>query len=154
MSNRIALAAAALLLSTGLAWAIDFPMRPIDQLTPGVIATIDRDTVCRPGYAREARHTSKELKAEVYLRYDIDKHAGHFEVDHRVPIELGGADIVSNLWPQSYDARWNAYEKDRLENHLHRLVCAGDITLAQAQQEFLGDWIVAYVKYLGQPQGL
>ena len=39
--------------------------------------------------------------------------------------------------------------KDRLENTLHKLVCAEKLPLAQAQQEVAADWTKAYVKYVG-----
>ncbi len=38
--------------------------------------------------------------------------------------------------------------KDALENKLHKLACAGTITLEQAQKEIASDWIAAYRKYV------
>ena len=43
---------------------------------------------------------------------------------------------------------WNAYVKDELELHLHRLVCDGAIDLATAQREIVTDWITAHKRYL------
>jgi hypothetical protein len=44
----------------------------------------------------------------------------HCEIDHLISRELGGADEVANLWPQSYGGQpWNAVLKDKLENRLH-----------------------------------
>jgi hypothetical protein len=37
--------------------------------------------------------------------------------------------------------------KDRLENRLHQMVCAGQLDLKTAQQEIAGDWIAAYKRY-------
>jgi hypothetical protein len=36
-----------------------------------------------------------------------------------------------------------AESKDVLENRLHREVCAGQITLSDAQREISGDWTTA-----------
>lgn len=71
------------------------------------------------------------------------------EIDHRVSREVGGADDVRNLWPQPYlrPDQPGAYEKDKLENWLHRQVCATHkMTLEEAQQVLMGDWYEAYLK--------
>jgi hypothetical protein len=78
----------------------------------------------------------------------VDHNGHHYEIDHLVPLSIGGADVAENLWPQSYDtAPWNANVKDRLELKLLHLVCHGDIPMAQAQQEIATDWVAAYQKY-------
>ncbi len=128
----------------------DLPIRPDPTLTPGAVLTADVATICQPGYSKTVRHTSGRLKAAIYREYGIDKTSSHFEIDHLISLELGGADVAANLWPQSYDTeRWNAHSKDRLENRLHELVCAGRLPIERAQREIASDWIAAYEKYLG-----
>ena len=70
------------------------------------------------------------------------------EIDHHIPLEVGGADVKANLWPQSYDtAPWNAAVKDRIENYIREQVCtAHTITLEQGQKLFKGDWITGLQK--------
>jgi hypothetical protein len=132
--------------------AADLPIRPDPKLTPGAIVSTDAPTVCQPGYSKSVRHTSGKLKASIYREYGLDRAISHFEVDHLISLELGGADVAANLWPQSYDtATWNAHTKDKLEDRLHALVCAGRLPLEQAQHEIATDWIAAYQKYLGTP---
>jgi hypothetical protein len=41
-----------------------------------------------------------------------------------------------------------AHVKDSLENKLHSLVCAGTVTLKDAQDQISGDWIAAYKMYV------
>jgi hypothetical protein len=95
------------------------PIRPDPHLTPGAVLITEPATVCVPGHAKTVRHTSGKLKAPVYRAYRIDKKAGHFEVDHLISLELGGADVAANLWPERYDtAPWNVHMKDRLEDRL------------------------------------
>jgi hypothetical protein len=119
-------------------------------MTPGAVLTTDAATVCTRGYAKTVRHTSGKLKAAIYSEYGVNKAAGHFEIDHLISLELGGADEAANLWPQSYDTTpWNAHVKDKLEDRMHALVCAGKMPLAEAQREIATDWIAAYGKYLG-----
>ena len=80
-------------------------------------------------------------------RYDPDGAV----VDHLVPLELGGSNDFTNLWPQSEHATGlDAATKDRLENRLHALVCAGELPIAEAQHEIAADWIAAYRRYVGQ----
>ena len=47
---------------------------------------------------------------------------------------------------------WNAHLKDKLENRLHKEVCAGHISLKQARDMITNDWRVAYKQYYGNPQ--
>jgi hypothetical protein len=67
-------------------------------------------------------------------------------VDHLISRELGGADMIDNLWPQPYTQHPGAHEKDWLENRLHKDVCSGIISLEEAQQEIRDDWYAAYLK--------
>jgi len=137
--------------ATASAFASD-PIGPDAQLTPGAAATTDRATICRSGYSKSVRHTSGRLKRQVYAEYGINRNAGHYEMDHLIPLGIGGADKRENLWPESRDARpWNAGVKDRLENYLHTGVCTERIRVEDAQKAIATDWIAAYRKYLGEP---
>lgn len=74
------------------------------------------------------------------------------EIDHLISRELGGADVVKNLWPQAYGTSpWNAVLKDKLENRLHKEMCANKISLAKARSMLSNDWRKAYKKYYGSP---
>jgi hypothetical protein len=73
-----------------------------------------------------------------------------FEVDHLIPLELGGSNDIENLWPQSYLTPDNAWEKDQLEHRLHVLVCEGSMKLTDAQEEIRNNWIDAWQR-LAQP---
>jgi hypothetical protein len=144
-------AVGAAVLATHAAFAAD-PIRPDPRLTLGAALTTDLSAICQPGYTKTVRHTSGKLKALVYREYGIDKRDGHYEVDHLIPLEVGGADVRENLWPESWDTEpWNAHVKDRLENYLHEAVCAGRMPIQEAQREIAQDWIVAYQKHLGAP---
>lgn len=107
--------------------------------TPGSIitqATLGR--ICVPGYTRAARNVSDALRQEVYSEYDISSHgAGQYEVDHLVPLELGGSNGIANLWPELAPGFG---EKDRVENELHDATCSGSIALRQAQVAIARDW--------------
>ena len=76
-----------------------------------------------------------------------------YEEDHAISLELGGHPRdPQNLSPQAYTGPWGAQKKDALENTLHRLVCDGTLTLAEAQQAIAVDWVAAYQHYVkGHP---
>ncbi|MEU3503639.1 hypothetical protein ABZ726_23765 [Streptomyces hundungensis] len=62
-----------------------------------------------------------------------DKNPAHYEEDHIVPLELGGAPLdPANLRPVPLA---QAHADDRLEDSLHRAVCASTMTLAAAQAQ-------------------
>jgi hypothetical protein len=68
-----------------------------------------------------------------------------YELDHIVPLELGGAPLAdSNFQLQAYAGECNAKDKDKLEFELSRLVCADELTLEAAQREIANDWIASY----------
>jgi len=151
LGRRVATAFALLLAVIYPAFADD-PILPDPQLTPGAVLTTDLSKICQPSYTKTVRHTPGALKREVYAEYGIEPNSGRYEVDHLIPLEIGGADVRENLWPESYDPQpWNAAVKDKLENYLHVEACAGHIPIEQAQKEIAEDWIAAYRKYLGEP---
>ena len=125
------------------------PLRPDPQLTPGATLEVTTRDICVPGYTKKVRAVPDPVKRQVYAAYGIQTHAsGEYEVDHLIPLELGGSNALTNLWPQSYQTQpWNAHVKDRLENELHRLVCAGQLPLDTAQRDIATDWIAAYQAY-------
>jgi hypothetical protein len=121
---------------------------PNSTLTPGAVDEAATKNVVCSGYAKRTRkliNQSDKLKA--FTIYNIDWKTDNFEVDHLVPLGLGGSNTIENLWPQSYTTRpWNAHMKDKLETQLHSMVCAGKIELKEAQDLFKTDWIESYKK--------
>ncbi len=122
------------------AWAGD-AMMPDPKLTPGKTAATNRD---RQG-------VTEAMEREVFARYGIPwTRRVEFKVDHLIPVELGGADSVDNLWPQSLKVRpYDARRKELLTRRLVVLVGAHEITLAQAQQEIREDWISSFIARFG-----
>jgi hypothetical protein len=116
-------------------------MLPDRKLTPGRIARKDKD---RQG-------VTEEMERKVFARYHIPwRRRLEFKVDHLIPLELGGADAVENLWPQSLYVRpYNAMRKELVTQCLLARIAAGKMTLAKAQEEISEDWISCFVEYLG-----
>jgi HAMP domain-containing protein len=109
-------------------------------LTPGVLnpdvtqATIAR-TICMPGWTRTIRPPSSytsELKIEQMREYGVAGDPSGYQEDHLISLELGGHPIdPRNLWPEPNP---RATEVDRIENELNRMVCSGEIALAEGQR--------------------
>jgi hypothetical protein len=66
------------------------------------------------------------------------------ELDHLVPVELGGSNGRANLFPEAATPTPGSHQKDRLELRLRRDVCSGKITLRRAQRLIANDWVAAY----------
>jgi hypothetical protein len=125
---------------------------PDPSMSPGDVLDVTTADICVSGYSSKVRNVPQSEKDQVYQEYNILSHApGAYEVDHLISLELGGSNSIKNLWPESYTGDWNAHIKDKLENKLHDLVCAGSVDLKTAQHEIATDWITAYQKYIGQP---
>jgi hypothetical protein len=114
--------------------------------TPGAIfpdATAAQ--VCRPGYSATARNVPAAVSREVYRAYGIlERTTGEYELDHSVPLEAGGSNDIANLWPELAEPRPGFHEKDQVENHLHSEVCAGRMSLLEAQRAIATNWFQVY----------
>lgn len=118
-----------------------FVVRADWQLTPGALnpqvtqATIGK-TICGSGWTRTVRPPvsyTNDLKAKGLLQYHLRGPPSAFQEDHLISLELGGAPTdPRNLWPEPYP---RASAVDQIENELNHRVCAGSLTLAQAQDQ-------------------
>jgi hypothetical protein len=128
------------------------PILPDPKLTPGDTFDVTSQDICVPGYAKKVRAVPAWLKRQAYAEYGITQYEpGDYEVDHLIPLSLGGSNSIRNLWPQSTKTSpWNSYVKDVLERKLHNLVCAGKLDLKTAQRELASNWIEAYQKYVSE----
>lgn len=123
---------------------------PLPSLTPGVVNTNVTAALLRsPKFIKAARSVPESEKREVFQRYGIDwSQRSKFEIDHYLPLCLGGMNTVSNLWPEHWNGIYGAHAKDRLEVYLHRKVNKGTISLQEAQDAFLKtSWTNSFVKY-------
>lgn len=97
-------------------------------------------TICRAGYTATVRPPSSAATRakyeQEYPAYGVGS-GTPAELDHLVPLELGGSNDLANLWPE-VGAVPNA--KDQVERALNRAVCSGQVTLAAAQDAIAADW--------------
>jgi hypothetical protein len=128
---------------------------PDARCTPGGFnTTVTAPTLREPGWKTRCIRNCASTESEkhvVYRWYGIAPHHGNSgknqvcELDHLVPLELGGADGLGNIWPEcGPDAAVlkNRFfkTKDRVENYLAREVRAGRMSLGDAQRGIATDW--------------
>ncbi len=121
------------------------------RISPGAVFPVGVSRICQPGYATSVRDVPESEKRHVYDEYGIVSHSpGQYEIDHVIPLELGGDNSIKNLWPQLNDhPRGYLNSKDVLENRLHVLVCAGRVALIGAQRAIASNWVSEFHAILG-----
>jgi hypothetical protein len=132
---------------------------PDPSCTPGVLnsdvtqSTID-STICVSGWTSTIRPSTSytnKLKTQGIIDYGYtDTSLSDYEEDHFVPLELGGSPTdPGNLWPEPHTgiagvtSSTGSASKDSVENALKKAVCAGTVTLTDAQNALISDWTTA-----------
>ena len=133
---------------TGPCHARDNGRLPDPQCTPGGIdpavtqANI-QSTICVSGYTERVRPPESQTEAFkfdlAYPAYGIPS-GDESELDHLVPLELGGDNDAANLWPEVGSL---PNPKDAVENALNQAVCDGRVSLARAQRAIARNWETA-----------
>ncbi len=104
--------------------------RPNPGLTPGVVAVRDPNVVCE-----------QPMRVRTQTRYT------DYGLDYLVPLNLGGAPEMANLWPVPVNDV-GFHEKARLNYKLRLVVCRGELPLDEAQQQIAKDWYSLWSRYV------
>ena len=128
---------------------------PDPKCTPGAVnSTLTVTVLKNPDFRTDCvrdKATSADEKAKTYGWYSQSKPEDNrgqnqaCELDHLVPLYLGGADTLENIWPQSgpngvaLSARYFK-QKDHVELYLGEQVRKGTMSLKEAQQGIAKDW--------------
>jgi len=109
-------------------------------------------TICQPGYTKAVRpptnftNSVKQtlLKRAGYPESEVSK----YKLDYVVPVALGGHPRkLENFELIRRDGPINTKRKNGIEQKLQCLVCAGELSLADAQREAATDWQAAFQRY-------
>jgi hypothetical protein len=116
------------------------------SIDPAVTQAGMRSTICKKGWTAKVRPPESQTER---FKYDVaypayrTPRSERTELDHLVPLELGGSNDATNLWPE-YPPTPNP--KDKVENALNAAVCDGRVSLSAAQQAIAADWLTAEKK--------
>jgi hypothetical protein len=125
---------------------------PDRSCSPGaVFVGVSLAAICAPGYSSRVRSVGEAERGSIFREYGLPflRYGGAYEVDHIVALELGGSNEAANLYPEAAVPAPGYHVKDRLENRLHRLVCAGQLLLGSVQREIARNWVALYAKVSG-----
>src|SRR4051794_1604696 len=120
---------------------------PDNACTPGHRVVKTRRDVC-DGDTNRPSLPAAERRA-ILGNYGVPNWSGASgEIDHRVPLVLGGTTDRRNLWPERGSI---PNPKDRLEQVILRRVCVGlphRMRVRTAVRVFLADWRAQYRYYV------
>ena len=105
-------------------------------LNPDVTQANIHSTICVRGWTRTIRPPTSytnELKRKQMSEYGVGGSLSDYQEDHLISLSLGGHPTdPRNLWPEPNP---RAIEVDAIELDLNDKVCAGELSLAEAQQQ-------------------
>lgn len=132
--------------TANVASPLNWPV-PDDKLTPGSITP--GCTYPRPSSQRSVLTSTKNAAAKAY---NFTGDSATVEYDHRIPFSLCGSNSLKNIWPEQYDGAPESMfihnYKDQLELYAATEVRYHKWTLKFAQDQFKGDWRVAWCTYI------
>lgn len=122
---------------------------PRRALTPGDVTTTSTNTVCNLPPAASSDPIPISIENQVFDAYGYTNEAVHnrYILNRLVPLSLGGATTVANIWPAAVKGT-GFFEKVQLDHILKGLVCRRFLTLRQAQRALETNWYAAWLKYV------
>jgi hypothetical protein len=102
-------------------------------------------------------HTSSIRNAPQSEKFSVEREYGmpatyfgfSIEIDHIIPLELGGSNSIANLFLEPGTHTANYHVKDQLENRAKGLVCEGRLSLRAARRGFATNWEALYRRLFG-----
>jgi hypothetical protein len=121
---------------------------PSSFQTPGATVKADAAKVCSADFAASAKPVAGWQRDQALTRYGRRPEDFTGELDHLIPLSLGGSNDPDNLWPLPAQGEVGE-KKHALESKLHELVCGEKkLSLKQAQDAIRKDWVKAYTQYV------
>jgi hypothetical protein len=129
---------------------------PDRRCSPGAYYSgLTKVVICSASFhTSSVRHVTTGDRHSVEVEYGLAAkgYGRTLEIDHIVSLELGGSNDVANLYPEEAafaDHAPGFRVKDKLENKLHALVCAGQLGLRTAQRQIAVNWERLYSRVFG-----
>ena len=126
---------------------------PDRRCSPGAYySRLTKAVICAAGFRTGSiRDVPQSEKFAVEREYGIA--AAYYgradEIDHIVPLELGGSNAIANLFFEPGTGKADYHVKDELENRAKAWVCAGRLSLTAARRGFAMNWETLYSRLFG-----
>ena len=121
---------------------------PSSFQTPGAKGKANDAQVCAADFEASVKPIAKWQRDQALERYGKRPEDFTGELDHLIPIALGGTNDPDNLWPLPSSKEMGPEQKKALDLKLHEMVCAKTLTLKAAQEAIKKDWVKAYAQYV------
>jgi hypothetical protein len=121
---------------------------PSSFQTPGNKGKANEAQICAADYEASVKPVAKWQREQALERYGKRPEDFTGELDHLIPISLGGSNDPDNLWPLPANKEMGPEQKKALDAKLHELVCNKTIKLKDAQDSVKKDWVKAYNEYV------
>jgi hypothetical protein len=97
--------------------------------------------ICVSGYSANIRDVTQARKEQVYAAYGVvSRVTGEYEVDHIIPLAIGGTNEVTNLFPQPAYPLPGFHQKDVCEVCFKNKICKGELDIREAQKMMAKNW--------------
>lgn len=121
---------------------------PSSFQTPGNKSKVNEAQVCAADFEASVKPMAKWQHDQALERYGKRPEDFTGELDHLIPISLGGTNDPDNLWPLPANKDMGPEQKKALDLKLHQMVCDKTIKLKDAQDAIKKDWVKAYNEYV------
>lgn len=115
--------------------------------TPGATTKASAKQICAADFDASVKPVAQWQRNAALEKYGVRPESFSGELDHLVPVSLGGSNEPENLWPMHPAGDMTPAAKARLAERLKTMVCDGKMTLKDAQNAFKKDWTKAYKQY-------
>jgi hypothetical protein len=116
--------------------------------TPGNKSKANDTQVCAADFEASVKPMAKWQRDKALELYGKRPEDFTGELDHLIPVSLGGTNDPENLWPIPASKEIGPEQKKALDVKLHQMVCDKTLTLKAAQDAIKKDWVKAYGQYV------
>jgi len=121
---------------------------PSSFQTPGNKGKANEAQICAADFEASVKPIAKWQRDQALERYGKRPEDFTGELDHLIPIGLGGSNDPDNIWPLPANKDMGPERKEALDLKLHQMVCDKTLTLKAAQDAIKKDWVKAYNEYV------
>ena len=121
---------------------------PSSFQTPGNKGKANAAQICAADFEASVKPIAKWQRDQALERYGKRPEDFTGDLDHLIPLSLGGSNDPDNLWPLPDNKEMGPAQKRELDAKLHQLVCDKTLKLKDAQDAIKKDWVKAYNQYV------